>query len=151
MRSSLMEGNRTRLVFQVLPESDFPSAHQCDHHKRSAVPHNSQERAADSLFPNCEPLGRPTLSLARRFLQPTIGGRTLRRQSGAALGRATVAARSFLGESDSTKMTDEDENGWSEGYSYQDPDYVPSTHPIERGEVTWHHVWGTAAYSRRRV
>ncbi len=27
-----------------------------------------------------------------------------------------------------------------EGSSYA-PDYVPGTHPIEKGEVTWHHIW----------
>ena len=49
---------------------------------------------------------------------------------------------------------EEDTKDWRddwEGYSYQAPDYVPGEHPMEKGDVTWHHVLGTTAYSRRRV
>ena len=36
---------------------------------------------------------------------------------------------------------EEDENGWSVGYLYKDPDYKPGESLMERGEVTWHHIW----------
>jgi hypothetical protein len=36
---------------------------------------------------------------------------------------------------------EEDRNGWKVGYLYQDPEHEPGDHPIERDEVTRHHVW----------
>jgi hypothetical protein len=39
-------------------------------------------------------------------------------------------------------MSDEDwMKDWG-GDLYRDPDYVEGSHPMDRDEVTWHHVWG---------
>jgi hypothetical protein len=36
---------------------------------------------------------------------------------------------------------EEDQNGWSTGYVYLNPEYLPGEHPVEKGEVTWIHLW----------
>jgi hypothetical protein len=61
----------------------------------------------------------------------------------------TITWRSILGDLSTGKgllVTEkEDEKGWGTGYLYKDPNYTPGDHPIERDEVTWHHLWAPPA------
>lgn len=35
------------------------------------------------------------------------------------------------------------------GAEYRAPDYVPGSHPMDRDEVTWHHVWPPRTVRKR--
>jgi hypothetical protein len=38
-------------------------------------------------------------------------------------------------------MNEEEIEDWGVGDLYRDPDYVEGSHPMDTGDVTWHHIW----------
>jgi hypothetical protein len=58
------------------------------------------------------------------------------------IGNIHQSVRSLTGEA-TTKMNKEDafdHEGWAAG-GYTAPDYVPGSHPMDKDEVTFHHIW----------